>query len=57
MRLQAYSEITDEVFQIGDEGDADALLELGGMMATNRDSLIVFATGPVPELQKWEAEG
>jgi hypothetical protein len=53
-QLKAYSEITGDVLDLGPAtDDVDALLGLGEMMATNRDSLIVFTERPVP-LQKWE---
>lgn len=53
-QLKAYSEITGDVLDLGPATeDLDALLGLGDMMATNRDSLIVFVDGPA--LQKWES--
>ena len=50
-RLRAYSELTGDVLDLGPaNASADEQLELGSMLATNRDSLIVF----VDKLQKWE---
>lgn len=53
-RLQAYSQITGDVIDLGPENESPAAqLQLGEMMATGREnSLIVF----VNELQKWEDE-
>lgn len=51
-RLRAYSQITDDVIDIGPPSeDLDALLGLADMMAPHTD-LIVYVEGPV--LQKWE---
>lgn len=51
MRLKAYSELTDDVVDLGVPGnDLEVLTDLGETMATNRDGFIVFVEG----LQKWE---
>jgi hypothetical protein len=49
-QLKTYSQITDEVTDLGlPSEDADALLQLGDMMATSRPGVIVF-------LQPWSDE-
>lgn len=52
-RLKAYSQITGDVVDVGpDDASPAQQRELGDMLATNRDSLIVFVDG----LQKWETD-
>lgn len=53
-RLRAYSQLTGDVLDLGEEtSDLTELTNLGETMATNRDnSLIVFVDG----LQKWETD-
>lgn len=52
-QLKAFSTLTEEVLDIGPPSEnLDAILELGDMMASSRDGLIVYVQGPV--LQKWK---
>lgn len=52
-QMKVYSLLTDEITNLGPPTEnLDALLFLGEVMATGRDDLIVFATGPA--LQKWK---
>ena len=52
MRLQAFSTLTGDVTDLGEPGrDLEKLTDLGEMVATGHDDVIVFVSG----LQKWEA--
>lgn len=55
MQVKAYSELTDEVRNIGPPSqDADEILELGAFVATGRDNVIVFVDPPTFTLPQWK---